>query len=86
MKAAVLNEFGTPLAIEELPTPTPGDDEVLIQLEACGVCHSDLHIIDGDQPAFRAAAKQRLIPGHEAVGRIVARGKAKPFRALYCAV
>ena len=76
MKAAVLNQFGAPLDIEELPTPSPADDEVLIQLEACGVCHSDLHIIDGDLPAFRAAAKPRVIPGHEAVGRIVARGKA----------
>jgi propanol-preferring alcohol dehydrogenase len=76
MKAAVLKEFGAPLAIEDLPTPVPADDEVLIRLEACGVCHSDLHIIDGDQPAFRGAAKQRLIPGHEAVGRVVARGKA----------
>jgi alcohol dehydrogenase, propanol-preferring len=76
MKAAVLKEFGAPLAIEDLPTPTPADDEVLIQLEACGVCHSDLHIIDGDQPVFRGAAKQRLIPGHEAVGRIVAKGDA----------
>lgn len=76
MKAAILNEFGAALAIEEVPTPTPADDEVLIQLEACGVCHSDLHIIDGDLPAFRAAAKKRLIPGHEAVGRIVAKGGA----------
>ncbi len=76
MKAAVLKEFGAPLAIEDLPTPTPADDEVLIQLEACGVCHSDLHIIDGDQPVFRGAAKERLIPGHEAVGRIVAKGNA----------
>ena len=76
MKAAVLKDFGAPLAIEELPTPTPADDEVLIQVEACGVCHSDLHIIDGDLPAFRAAAKQALIPGHEAVGRVVARGKS----------
>jgi len=76
MKAAVLKEFGAALAIEDLPTPTPADDEVLIQLEACGVCHSDLHIIDGDQPVFRGVAKQRLIPGHEAVGRIVAKGNA----------
>lgn len=76
MKAAVLTGFGAPLEIAELPTPTPGDDEVLIQLEACGVCHSDLSIIDGELPAFRAAAKPRLVPGHEAVGRIVARGSA----------
>ncbi|HEX9721163.1 MAG TPA: alcohol dehydrogenase catalytic domain-containing protein [Ramlibacter sp.] len=76
MKAAVLNEFGAALTLEERPTPVAGDDEVLIRLEACGVCHSDLHIIDGDQPAFRAATRPRLIPGHEAVGRIVAKGKA----------
>lgn len=76
MKAAVLTRIGAPLEISELPTPTPADDEVLIQLEACGVCHSDLSIIDGELPAFRAAAKPRLIPGHEAVGRIVARGSA----------
>ncbi len=76
MKAAVLTGFGAPLAIQELPTPTPADDEVLIQLEACGVCHSDLHIIDGDLPAFRGAAKPQLIPGHEVVGRIVAKGKS----------
>ena len=76
MKAAVLNEFGAALAIEELPTPTPADDEVLIRIEACGVCHSDLHIIDGDQPGFRAAAKKRLVPGHEVVGRVAAKGKA----------
>jgi propanol-preferring alcohol dehydrogenase len=82
MKAAVLNQFGAPLAIEQVPTPTPADDEVLIQLEACGVCHSDLSIIDGELPAFRAAAKPRVIPGHEAVGRIVARGSAVSHLAL----
>lgn len=76
MKAAVLNEFGAALTLEERPTPVAGDDEVLIRLEACGVCHSDLHIIDGDQPAFRAATRPRLIPGHEVVGRIVEKGKA----------
>jgi propanol-preferring alcohol dehydrogenase len=76
MKAAILKEFGAPLALEELPDPVPADDEVLVKLEACGVCHSDLHIIDGDLPAFRAGAKERLIPGHEAVGRVVAKGKA----------
>lgn len=82
MKAAVLNEFGAALAIEDLPIPTPADDEVLIQLEACGVCHSDLHIVDGDTPAFRAAAKKRLVPGHEVVGRVVAAGKAVTSLAI----
>jgi len=76
MKAAVLHEFGAALAIEDLPVPTPAADEVLIRIEACGVCHSDLHIVDGDLPPFRAAAKQRLVPGHEVVGRVAARGTA----------
>jgi len=74
MKAAVLADFGQPLSIEELATPQPRDDEVLIEVEACGVCHSDLHIVDGDLPRFRAATKARLIPGHEVVGRVVGRG------------
>lgn len=82
MKAAVLNQFAAPLDIEEVPRPVPADDEVLIQLEACGVCHSDLSIIDGELPAFRAAAKPRVVPGHEAVGRIVERGKAVTGLAL----
>lgn len=74
MKAAVLREFGQPLRIEELPMPSPEADEVLIKVEACGVCHSDLHIIDGDQAGFRAVTKPALIPGHEVVGRVVAKG------------
>jgi len=74
MKAAVLHEFGRPLVVEEVPAPTPQPDEVLIEVEACGVCHSDLHIIDGDQAGYRASTKQLLIPGHEVVGRIVERG------------
>ena len=74
MRAAVLNEFGTVLSLEEVPRPQPGPDEVLIQVEACGVCHSDLHIIEGDLAGFRARTKKKLIPGHEVVGRVVKRG------------
>jgi D-arabinose 1-dehydrogenase-like Zn-dependent alcohol dehydrogenase len=69
MKAAVLREFGQPLRIEELPMPSPEPDEVLIGVEACGVCHSDLHIIDGDQPGFKATVM--LIP----VTRLGTRGQ-----------
>jgi propanol-preferring alcohol dehydrogenase len=54
----------------------PQADEVLIEVHACGVCHSDLHIVDGDLPGFRAATRERLIPGHEAVGKILACGAA----------
>lgn len=76
MKAAVLTAFQAPLALEEVPVPTPLADEVLIEVHACGVCHSDLHIVDGDLPGFRAATRERLIPGHEAVGKVVACGTA----------
>jgi propanol-preferring alcohol dehydrogenase len=74
MQAAVLPDFGRPLSIEDVPVPEPREGEVLLRVEACGVCHSDLHIADGDTPGFRAATKPRLIPGHEVVGRVVRRG------------
>jgi len=74
MQAAVLQAFGQPLALLDLPTPAPLADEVLLAVEACGVCHSDLHIVDGDSPAFKVGTKAQLIPGHEVVGRVVARG------------
>ncbi|OGA16495.1 MAG: hypothetical protein A3G25_10595 [Betaproteobacteria bacterium RIFCSPLOWO2_12_FULL_63_13] len=76
MKAAVLREFGRPLRIEEVPKPLPEPDEVLVKVEACGVCHSDLHVIDGDQAGFKAMTKQALIPGHEVVGRVVQTGSS----------
>ena len=48
MKAAILREFKAPLTIEEVATPKLEAHEVLIEVEACGVCHSDLHVADGD--------------------------------------
>ncbi len=74
MKAAVLHEFGKPLAIEEVPQPKPGADEVLIEVEGCGVCHSDLHIADGDWAQFKGIVKRPLILGHEIAGRVVEKG------------
>jgi propanol-preferring alcohol dehydrogenase len=74
MKAAVLHEFKTPLAIEEVERPAPEPEEVVIKVEACGVCHSDLHVADGDWPAFAKIVKKPLIPGHEVVGRVVEKG------------
>ena len=50
MRAAVAREFGAPLTIEELPVPRPGPGEVLVKIEATGVCHTDLHAVDGDWP------------------------------------
>jgi alcohol dehydrogenase, propanol-preferring len=74
MKAAILREFKTALSIEEVDRPEPGAEEVLIELEACGVCHSDLHVADGDWPQFAGIVKKPLILGHEIAGRVVKKG------------
>jgi alcohol dehydrogenase, propanol-preferring len=76
MKAAVLHEFKRPLAIEEVDPPKPTAEEVLIEVEACGVCHSDLHVADGDWPQLTRIVKKPLILGHEIVGRVVENGAA----------
>src|SRR5262249_29929286 len=70
MKAAVLHELKKPLAIDEVERPRPGHGEVLIKVEACGVCHSDLHIVDGDWKQFGGITKIPLVPGHEVAGRV----------------
>ncbi len=74
MKAAILREFKTPLTIEDADPPQPGSDEVLIEVEACGVCHSDLHVADGDWPQLVPITKRPLILGHEIAGRVVEKG------------
>ncbi len=76
MKAAVLREFKKPLAVEEVGQPQPGTGEVLIRVEACGVCHSDVHVADGDWAQFAKIVKTPLIPGHEIAGVVVEKGAA----------
>ena len=71
MKAAVARAFGQPLTIEEVTVPEPGPGEVLVKVVASGVCHTDLHAIDGDWPVKPSLP---LIPGHEGVGHVVAVG------------
>lgn len=71
MRAAVAREFGAPLRIEQLPVPMPGPGEVLVKIEATGVCHTDLHAVDGDWPVKPIMP---LIPGHEGAGRVAAVG------------
>jgi len=61
-----------PLRAEDVSPPEPRADEVLIRLEVCGVCHTDLHIVEGDLPAHRLP----LIPGHQAVGTVERTGAA----------
>ncbi len=76
MKAAVLHELKKPMAIEEVERPKPGDGEVLIKVEACGVCHSDLHVADGDWIQFAGITKLPLIVGHEVAGKVVEVGSS----------
>jgi propanol-preferring alcohol dehydrogenase len=75
MKAAVIREFKLPLSIEDVATPAIAADEVLIRVEACGVCHSDLHIAEGDWTHLKRMIKTPLIPGHEVVGRVTEVGE-----------
>ena len=74
MKAAVLREFNTPLELEDVPPPQAQANEVLIEVEVCGVCHSDLHVAHGDWKELNRVVKKPLILGHEIVGRVVERG------------
>ena len=74
MKAAVLHEFKAPLKVEDVPRPQIAADEVLIAVEACGVCHSDLHVVEGDWKQFAGIVKRPLILGHEVAGRVAELG------------
>src|SRR5260370_28597938 len=78
MKAAMLREFKKPLTIEEVDRPKPGAGEVLIEVEACGVCHSDLHVADGDWPQMARIVKKPLILGDEIAGRVIGKGAGGP--------
>lgn len=70
MKAMILNAAGQPLQQAERPLPIPGENEVLLKVAACGVCRTDLHVMDGDLPK----PKLPLILGHEIVGVVVEKG------------
>jgi propanol-preferring alcohol dehydrogenase len=70
MRAMVLDQPGRPLRLAQLPDPVPGPGEVLVAVSACGVCRTDLHVVDGEL----AQPKLPLVPGHQIVGRVVARG------------
>ena len=71
MKAAVVHQFGRPLAIEEVDVPKVTPGQILVKVAASGVCHTDLHAADGDWPV---KPKLPFIPGHEAVGHVAAIG------------
>ncbi|HEU4491041.1 MAG TPA: zinc-dependent alcohol dehydrogenase [Jiangellales bacterium] len=72
MKAAVVPGFKKPLEIRDVPVPTPGRGQVVVRIEASGLCHTDIHAAHGDWPV---KPKMPLIPGHEGVGRVVEVGE-----------
>src|SRR5208337_712676 len=66
MRAMVLRRAGERLVMEERPDPEPGPGQIRLRVEACGVCRTDLHVVDGELPN----PKLPIVPGHEIVGRI----------------
>ncbi|MEW5743443.1 MAG: zinc-dependent alcohol dehydrogenase family protein [Myxococcota bacterium] len=73
MRAMILHAPGRPLVLEQRPVPEPGPGQVLVQVRACAVCRTDLHVVDGELDRPRLP----LIPGHEIVGTVV-RGEGHP--------
>ncbi len=72
MRAMVLEQPGRPLVLKRVPVPLPAENDVLIKVDACGVCRTDLHVFDGELPR----PKLPLILGHEIVGTVAATGPA----------
>src|SRR4051794_41444423 len=74
MRAAVFDSASRELSIEDVPTPEPGPNEVVVRVAACGICLSDVHLIDGTLPT----PLPRVIPGHESAGVIEKAGDQVP--------
>jgi propanol-preferring alcohol dehydrogenase len=72
MRAMVLDKPRTPLTMRERPVPVPAAGQILLAISACGVCRTDLHVVDGDL----TEPKLPIVPGHEIVGRVAALGEA----------
>lgn len=72
LRAAVVHDFSQPLSLEDVPKPDPGDGEVVVKIEASGLCHTDIHAAHGDWPV---KPKLPLIPGHEGVGIVEGVGR-----------
>lgn len=71
MRCMQLDRLGEPLRLRERPVPQPGNGELMLAVSACGVCRTDLHVVDGDL----THPKLPIVPGHEIVGRVAAVGQ-----------
>jgi propanol-preferring alcohol dehydrogenase len=79
MKAAVVTSFTTPIVIEDRPVPAPGPGQVLVRIEASGLCHTDIHAAHGDWPVKPTPP---FVPGHEGVGIVESLGTGVTARAV----
>ncbi|GAA2121739.1 alcohol dehydrogenase AdhP [Nocardioides bigeumensis] len=79
MKAAVVTSFTEPLQIQDRPTPEPGAGQVLVRIEASGLCHTDIHAAHGDWPV---KPQPPFVPGHEGVGIVEAVGHGVEVRSV----
>jgi len=70
MRAMILEAQRQPLRLADIPEPVPGPEQILIKVSACGVCRTDLHILDGDL----TGPKLPLVPGHQIVGTVLRLG------------
>lgn len=79
MKAAVVTSFTAPLEIQERPVPAPGPGQILVRIEASGLCHTDIHAAHGDWPVKPSPP---FVPGHEGVGIVEAVGEGVTARTV----
>lgn len=79
MRIAEVTAFGSPATVQERPIPHPGHGQVLVRLEACGLCHTDIHAMRGDWPVKPTLP---LVPGHEGVGIIEELGEGVTTRTV----
>jgi propanol-preferring alcohol dehydrogenase len=79
MKAAVVTRFDAPLEVQEVAVPEPGAGQLLVRIEASGICHTDIHAAHGDWPV---KPKLPLIPGHEGIGVVERVGEGAPAGLL----
>ena len=79
MKTAVVHAFGAPAEIEDRAIPQPGPGQVLVRMETCGLCHTDIHAMQGDWPV---KPNLPLVPGHEGVGIIEQLGEGVTTRTV----
>ena len=79
MKAAVVTGFGSPLQLEDRPIPEPGPGQVLVRMEASGLCHTDIHAAHGDWPVKPVPP---FVPGHEGIGIVEKLGAGVTERAV----